>query len=284
MALHCTCLVLYALWVALHCTCLVLYGLWVALHLPVCQPCVVSGAMHGAALHENRHTHTCLKHGMEDTQEEEHGEMRSCGPTTHHHPHTQLHPPIATHCIPSSPPSPSTHLPLPPFLPSLLSSPLLLAGQCRSMPSRMATRQELLAVHTPQHLDHLQAACAAAAGGGGAAAAGVYLPSDTYVNPHTAMCASLAAGSAAEVAAVVARGDAPCGAAIIRPPGHHAESNTVMGFCFYCNAAVAARAAQEAGAQRVLILDWDVHHGNGTQHIFEHDPSVLYMSLHRYDG
>lgn len=56
-----------------------------------------------------------------------------------------------------------------------------------------------------------------------------------------------------------------------------------MGFCFFNNAAVAARAAQEAGAQRVLILDWDVHHGNGTQHIFEDDDTVLYMSLHRYD-
>jgi hypothetical protein len=56
-----------------------------------------------------------------------------------------------------------------------------------------------------------------------------------------------------------------------------------MGFCFFNNAAVAARAVQEAGAQRVLILDWDVHHGNGTQHIFEHDDSVMYMSLHRYD-
>jgi len=56
-----------------------------------------------------------------------------------------------------------------------------------------------------------------------------------------------------------------------------------MGFCFFNNAAVAARAAQEAGAQRVLILDWDVHHGNGTQHIFDDDDTVLYMSLHRYD-
>ena len=57
-----------------------------------------------------------------------------------------------------------------------------------------------------------------------------------------------------------------------------------MGFCFFNNAAVAARAAQRAGARKVLILDWDVHHGNGTQHIFEHDPSVLYMSIHRWDG
>ena len=80
------------------------------------------------------------------------------------------------------------------------------------------------------------------------------------------------------------RGEASNGAAVVRPPGHHAESGQAMGFCFFNNAAVAARAAQAAGARRVLILDWDVHHGNGTQHIFENDPSVLYMSIHRYDG
>lgn len=57
-----------------------------------------------------------------------------------------------------------------------------------------------------------------------------------------------------------------------------------MGFCFFNNAAVAARAAQAAGSKRIIILDWDIHHGNGTQHIFEDDPSVLYISLHRYDG
>lgn len=111
----------------------------------------------------------------------------------------------------------------------------------------------------------------------------ISIPSDTYINQHTLRCAALAAGSAAEVACRVVRGEATSGAAIIRPPGHHAESNTAMGFCFFNNAAVAARAAQAAGAERVLILDWDVHHGNGTQHIFESDPSVLYMSLHRYD-
>ena len=74
------------------------------------------------------------------------------------------------------------------------------------------------------------------------------------------------------------------GAAIVRPPGHHAESNMAMGFCFFNNAAIAARAAQQAGAKKVVILDWDIHHGNGTQHIFESDPNVLYMSIHRWEG
>ncbi|EIE24210.1 histone deacetylase, partial [Coccomyxa subellipsoidea C-169] len=80
------------------------------------------------------------------------------------------------------------------------------------------------------------------------------------------------------------RGAVQNGAAIVRPPGHHAESGMAMGFCYFNNAGLAARAAQAAGARRVLVLDWDVHHGNGTQHIFEHDPGVMYMSIHRYDG
>lgn len=93
----------------------------------------------------------------------------------------------------------------------------------------------------------------------------VYLSPDTYVNAHTATCARLSAGGCVDVAVAVARGQARTGLAIVRPPGHHAESNVAMGFCFYNNAAVAARAAQAAGARRVCILDFDIHHGNGTQ-------------------
>jgi histone deacetylase 6 len=151
-----------------------------------------------------------------------------------------------------------------------------LTGQCHRIPARTATKQELLRVHTHEHLQRLQLFCSGIV-------PAVSIPSDTYINQHTLRCAALAAGSAAELACRVVQGEVSCGAAIIRPPGHHAESNTAMGFCFFNNAAVAARAAQAAGAERVLILDWDVHHGNGTQHIFESDPSVLYMSLHRYD-
>uniref|UniRef100_A0A383V5R9 Histone deacetylase domain-containing protein n=1 Tax=Tetradesmus obliquus TaxID=3088 RepID=A0A383V5R9_TETOB len=147
---------------------------------------------------------------------------------------------------------------------------------CTRVPARTATTTELLRVHTADHLQRLRLFCS------GTVPATI-IPSDTYINQHTLHCAALAAGSAADAAVRVVRGEAACGAAIIRPPGHHAESNTAMGFCFFNNAAVAARAAQAAGAERVLILDWDVHHGNGTQHIFEADPSVLYMSLHRYD-
>ena len=107
---------------------------------------------------------------------------------------------------------------------------------------------------------------------------------DCYLGPDTFECARLAAGAAAEAAVAVATGRAPCAAAVVRPPGHHAESGLAMGFCYFNNAAVAARAAQAAGCRRVLVLDNDVHHGNGTQHIFEGDPTVLYASVHRHDG
>jgi acetoin utilization deacetylase AcuC-like enzyme len=81
----------------------------------------------------------------------------------------------------------------------------------------------------------------------------------------------------------VARGEAVCGFAALRPPGHHAEADRAMGFCLFNNVAVAARALRaEEGVERLLILDWDVHHGNGTQHSFEDDPSVLYVSTHQF--
>lgn len=87
------------------------------------------------------------------------------------------------------------------------------------MPARLATKHELLRVHTPDHLHRLQLFCSGQVPPSA-------IPSDTYINQHTLQCAAMAAGSAAEVAVRVWQGEAPCGAAIIRPPGHHAESNT----------------------------------------------------------
>jgi histone deacetylase 6 len=82
----------------------------------------------------------------------------------------------------------------------------------------------------------------------------------------------------------VIMGELTNGFAIVRPPGHHAEANVCCGFCIFNNVAVAAAAAKSKhGLERILIVDWDVHHGNGTQHMFEDDPSVLYFSVHRYD-
>ena len=109
---------------------------------------------------------------------------------------------------------------------------------------------------------------------------------DIYWTRHTERCARTAAGTACEAALAVATGTCDRAFAVVRPPGHHADCGRATGFCFFNNAAVAARVALERGAaRRVLILDWDVHHGNGVQDILYEDPRVLYVSLHRYgDG
>jgi acetoin utilization deacetylase AcuC-like enzyme len=109
------------------------------------------------------------------------------------------------------------------------------------------------------------------------------LDPDTYACRESFEVARLAAGGTADLARSIAEGDASCGIAAVRPPGHHAEADRAMGFCLFNNVAVAARALQaECGLEKLLILDWDVHHGNGTQHSFEDDPSVLYVSTHQF--
>ena len=105
---------------------------------------------------------------------------------------------------------------------------------------------------------------------------------DTTICPESARVARLAAGSLVALCRRTARGELSGGFAAIRPPGHHAERDLAMGFCLFNNIAVAARYLREReGIERVLIVDWDVHHGNGTQHILDEDASVFYFSLHQ---
>ncbi|KAF6143791.1 hypothetical protein GIB67_016712 [Kingdonia uniflora] len=113
---------------------------------------------------------------------------------------------------------------------------------------------------------------------------GSYFTPDTYANEHSACAARLAAGLCADLSSAIMSGRVNNGFALVRPPGHHAGVKQAMGFCLHNNAAVAALAAQGANAKKVLIVDWDVHHGNGTQEIFEENKSVLYISLHRHEG
>jgi len=143
-----------------------------------------------------------------------------------------------------------------------------------SLAPRPATPDEIRRIHGPEHLERLARACARAP---------AQLDADTYVCSQSLDIALLAAGSSIDLVRSIAAGSARAGLAAIRPPGHHAESDRAMGFCLINNVAVAARALQaEDGVERVLILDWDVHHGNGTQHSFEDDPSVLYVSTHQF--
>ncbi|MCY3714215.1 MAG: histone deacetylase [Gemmatimonadetes bacterium] len=105
---------------------------------------------------------------------------------------------------------------------------------------------------------------------------------DTTISSATDTVARLAAGAAMRAVDAVLTGEADRAFCVARPPGHHAESDRGMGFCIYNNVAVAARYAQSRfGVERVAVLDWDVHHGNGTQEIFEEDPSVYYLSVHQ---
>ncbi|MBI5513591.1 MAG: histone deacetylase [Deltaproteobacteria bacterium] len=139
------------------------------------------------------------------------------------------------------------------------------------LPAREATLEELARVHHPAYLERLQARLAGRAG---------MLDGDTYFNAHSREAAWRAAGGACEVVDALLQARAPVGALLARPPGHHCLPDRAMGFCLLNNIAVAAAHARARGVPRVAIVDWDVHHGNGTQAIFERDPAVLFVSLH----
>ena len=150
-----------------------------------------------------------------------------------------------------------------------------LLDRCESVAAREATREELLRIHTPEHLETIAET-----------ASGIHeftqLDPDTYTSRDSYEAALLAAGGLVELSLAVAEGRLANGLALLRPPGHHAEADHAMGFCLFNNVAVAARAVQDRkAARRILIVDWDVHHGNGTQHSFWDDPSVLYFSTHQ---
>ncbi|XP_030077419.1 histone deacetylase 5 isoform X3 [Microcaecilia unicolor] len=115
---------------------------------------------------------------------------------------------------------------------------------------------------------------------------GIGVDSDTVWNDlHSSSAVRMAVGCLVELAFKVASGELKNGFAVIRPPGHHAEESSAMGFCFFNSIAIAAKLLQQKlNVGKILIVDWDIHHGNGTQQAFYSDPSVLYISLHRYDN
>lgn len=138
-----------------------------------------------------------------------------------------------------------------------------------------ADRTTIHRVHSPRYVARAETACLEGHS---------YLDvPDVGISDRSFEAAMFAAGSAVTLADAIANGAVDNAFALSRPPGHHAENALALGFCLFNNVAIAARHLQaEHGLDKVLILDWDVHHGNGTQHTFEDDPSVMYVSLHQY--
>jgi len=137
-----------------------------------------------------------------------------------------------------------------------------------------ASREDLLRVHTEEHIETIHGTCLSGS---------IYEDPDTYMMRGSWPAALLGAGAAIEACKAVLDGSYDNVFSAMRPPGHHAEADRAMGFCLFNNVAVAARWLEaEGGVKRIAILDWDVHHGNGTQYSFYDDPHVHYTSLHQF--
>ena len=135
-----------------------------------------------------------------------------------------------------------------------------------------ADRAAVTAIHPEEYVDAIRSA--SEAGGG-------HLDADTVLSAGSYRAALHAAGGACAMVEELLAGHAPFGFCGMRPPGHHAERATAMGFCLFNNVAIAAQRARDSGADRVLVLDWDVHHGNGTNDIFHSRSHVLFASIHQ---
>ena len=137
-----------------------------------------------------------------------------------------------------------------------------------------ARNEDISRVHREDLIDEIESLCRQDAG---------FIDADTRISPASFDVARLAAGAALSAVDSAMREEGGRAFALVRPPGHHATISTAMGFCLFNNAAIGARFAQARyGVERVLIIDWDVHHGNGTQEIFWNDPTVFYFSTHQY--
>ncbi len=134
---------------------------------------------------------------------------------------------------------------------------------------RPARPAEILSVHSKTYYESLASFTG-------------YFDADTYVSPHSLGAAHAAAGAVLDAVGKCREGVIDRAFCAVRPPGHHAEADRAMGFCLFNNVAVAAREARKLGYAKVFIADFDVHHGNGTQHIFEEDDTVFYFSTHQY--
>jgi len=149
-----------------------------------------------------------------------------------------------------------------------------LLERLQSLEARDATTEEVSAVHRPNYIEEVRAASEGRQG---------WLDPDTYVGPFSYAAALRAAGGVLRAVEGVLRGQVDNAFALVRPPGHHAVASRAMGFCLFNNVAIAARCAlRQFNLERVLIVDFDLHHGNGTQDAFYAEPTVLYFSTHEY--
>lgn len=149
-----------------------------------------------------------------------------------------------------------------------------LLERLESIDARNATTEEIAAVHRPGYIEEIASAAEGRQG---------WLDMDTYVSPQSYAAALRAAGGLLQAVQLVLQGEVNNAFALVRPPGHHATAGRAMGFCLFNNVAIAARyALREFGLDRVLIVDFDLHHGNGTQDAFYAEPAVLYLSTHQY--
>ncbi len=141
--------------------------------------------------------------------------------------------------------------------------------------ARHASHDEILSIHDAQYIRRAEEVCHSGL---------AFLDSmDVGVSIDSFEIALLAAGSALNMADEIFQGNIDNGFALMRPPGHHAEYGMAMGFCLFNNIAILSRYLQtKYGLNKIAIVDWDAHHGNGTQHLFEEDPSILYISMHQY--
>jgi len=155
-----------------------------------------------------------------------------------------------------------------------------LLDKCTRIPPREASDHELLCYHDQEFLDTMVNSRLMAESEAEEVCKGL---DSVYLCPHTDRAARLAAGGAIDLVKGVLEGNLHNGMGLIRPPGHHAMASTPCGFCGFNNAVVAAHAALEAGAKKIVIVDFDLHHGQGTQQAFYSDPRVVYMSVHRYE-
>lgn len=148
-------------------------------------------------------------------------------------------------------------------------------GNLARIAPRRADREWIETIHAPRYITRAEQACQQGS---------PYLDVlDVSISPESYDVALYATGGVLALADSLIKGEIDTGFALIRPPGHHAEQNMALGFCLFNNVAILARYLQRRyGLDKILILDWDVHHGNGTQHSFESDPSILYVSLHQY--